>query len=127
MRIIVVLLFATSVSYACGSASAPKPPLKLASVKVLAGASQQGTVGTALASPIVLQALDSSGHPIAGLPVIYGPPTGSTVNPTSDTTDASGKASTVWTLGPNPGADTLLFSVGATTIVQGAVYATANP
>jgi len=127
---IVVLPLVMAVSYACGSSSAPKAKAQvLASVKLLSGASQTGTVNSALASAIVIQALDSSGRPIAGLSVIYGPSDG-TLNPASNTTDSTGKASTIWTLGSRVGPDTLFAA--ATQNASGAVaadtiYATASP
>lgn len=125
-----IVLIVIIASAACSSSSAPKKPDVLASVKVLSGASQQGKAGTPLASAIVVQAVDSSGRPLAGLSVIYGPSAGSSANPNPATTDATGKASTTWTLGPTVGPDTLLMSVtqnGTNAIVQAAVYATANP
>lgn len=120
-------------SAACSSSSAPKQPI-LASVKVVSGASQTGTVLTALGSPIVIQALDSTGKPMAKLGVAYGPSDGS-VNPLSVFTDSTGKATTTWTLGSRSGPDTLLISVGQDGSGNGppivtlfdTVYATANP
>lgn len=130
------ILFIVLAASACGSSSAPatKPPL-LASVKVLSGASQTGTVQAALGSAIVIEAVDSSGLPIAGLGVAYGPSDGS-VNPASATTDSTGRASTIWTLGLKTGPDTLLIAVTQSgtgvssapiaTVID-TTYATANP
>jgi hypothetical protein len=132
MRLHVVLTLLIPAAYACSSSSAPAKLLILSSAKVLAGASQTGTVQTALPSPIVVQAVDGSGRPIAGLSVIYGPSDGS-LNPGSATTDSTGRASTTWTLGTKAGRDTLLIAVtqngtsGPGAVVQDTVYATANP
>jgi len=132
MRIFALLFLITAASYACSSSSAPKKTPILASLKIISGASQTGTVGTALPSPIVVQALDSSGHPMAGLGVAYGPSSDGSVNPSSVTTDSMGKASTTWTLGSTAGADSLDIAVTESSVASmpteiDTVTATANP
>jgi len=131
MRNIGLLLSVICALSACSDSDAPAKLSGLATVKIVSGNSQHGTVGTALASPIVIQAVDSNGHPAVGLNVAYGP-SGGSVNPPSTTTDATGKASTVWTLGMTAGQQNLLATViqGAapgTILVTDTVYATANP
>lgn len=129
MRIFIVLLLpAAAILFACSSSTTAAKASVLASAKVVAGDSQTGTAGAALPSAIVIQALDSNGHPAVGVNVAYGPSTGS-VNPSSNTTDNTGKASTIWTLGTTAGPDTLQMAVqqGTASIVTLNAYATTNP
>ncbi len=64
--------------------------------------------GSKLPQPLVVQLLDQGGNPIANQPVswVVGDG-GGTANPETSNTDANGQASTEWTLGPNPGTNTL--------------------
>jgi hypothetical protein len=131
MRIIAFILLVAAGSYACSSASAPTKPQVLASLKIVSGGGQSGAAGSALPSAIVVQALDSSGKPMAGLGVAYGPSAGS-LNPTSGMTDSTGKASAIWTLGPTAGPDTLLIAVTQSNLRTlptefDTAYATATP
>jgi len=55
---------------------------------------------------------DAEGNPVSGVTVNWAPATGGgSASPTSSQTDASGIASTTWTLGSSPGAQTLDASV----------------
>lgn len=81
------------------------PPLQ---VVVFSGDGQAGSAGSALPSPLVVQVVDASGNPVPGRAVVWvigmG---GGSVTPQNSTTDVEGKASTSWTLGPAPGANTV--------------------
>lgn len=110
--------------------------LPAASIVVVSGAGQAGTVHTPLESPAVVQvnAVDDIGVP--GVTVVFAAPAGGAVSTTSVVTDANGRASTNLTLGTVAGpqafvASTANFSVSiaatasasgaaATTIVAGA-------
>lgn len=129
-RITLLLAVAAAVSYACSESSAPKPS-HLARVKIVSGDSQSGVVGTALAAPIVIQALDSNGRAAVGLSAIFGPSGDGGVSAPSVTTDSTGKASIVWTLGTTPGQQNLLATVTepspSNDVLTDTVYATARP
>ena len=101
-------------------------PLTASTVTVLSGGSQSGTVGAALAAPVVLQVNDQNGKALAGVAVTLtvGANAGS-VPSTVLTTDANGQVSTSWTLGTVAATDTLAAQVGALPVVD--VVATAAP
>ncbi len=130
MRIPFLLIVALAVALACSDSSAPAKPSQLAKVTIISGNSQQGTVGTALALPIVIQAVDSNGHPAVGLFALFNPVTDGSVSAGTVTIDSSGKASTVWTLGATPGRQGLIVTVaqGATNdVIFDTAFATATP
>jgi hypothetical protein len=69
---------------------------------------QTAVVGTALANPIVVHVLDQNGSPVQGALVTWAITAGGgSVSQATTLTDASGNASVTWTLGPNPGTNTL--------------------
>jgi hypothetical protein len=75
-----------------------------ASLTMVSGSAQSGPAGTQLALPLVVLVTGPNGQPIAGVPVTYTATTGGgTLSQTNVTTDANGHASSVLTLGPNPG------------------------
>jgi hypothetical protein len=87
----------------------------VAQLNKTSGDLQAGTVGQALASPVVIQVNDATGHAAAGVTVSFAPTTGSgSVLPTSATTNAGGQAQAAWTLGTIAGAsrDTLAVQTG---------------
>ena len=75
----------------------------------VSGDSQIGTVGQALAQPLVAQVNDANGHPIAGLAVTFATGTGAMGSP-SALTAANGQAQSTWTLGATTGAQTATVS-----------------
>ena len=77
-------------------------------VNIVSGNNQDGPAGSKLPQPLVVQLLDQGGNPIANQPVswVVGDG-GGTANPETSNTNANGQASTEWTLGPNPGTNTL--------------------
>jgi hypothetical protein len=71
---------------------------------VVSGDKQTGDIGQPLASPLVVRALDQFGNPVPGVYVTFGSYTGTgTANPSATLTNASGEASTNWTLGTKAG------------------------
>jgi len=92
----------------------------------VSGDGQSAMVGTALPAPLVVRAHDADNNPVAGLAVawIVGQGGGS-LAPTTSITGADGRATTQWTLGGAPGANT------ATAVISGVGMvtfgATANP
>ena len=80
-------------------------------VKV-SGDSQQGTSGTALAQPFVVEVQDGESAAFAGVPVVFAVTAGGgTLSATSTTTDANGQAASTLTLGNSAGTNTVQVSV----------------
>ena len=80
-------------------------------VKV-SGDSQQGTSGTALAQPFVVEVQDGESAAFAGVPVVFAVTAGGgTLSETSTTTDANGQAQSTLTLGNSAGTNTVQVSV----------------
>ncbi len=97
------LVFATFTATA--TASAP------AAIVVASGDAQTADPGTALPRPLVVRLTDQHGNGVAGAVVDFTPLTGGgTADPARTSTDTSGRASTVWTLGPASGQQTLQAS-----------------
>lgn len=80
-------------------AAAPAP---VAAIIVVQGADQSAQVGKALATPVILRAIDSTGNGIEGrnITLTIGSGGGS-VTPTTSETDAAGEVIAAWTLGPS--------------------------
>ena len=76
-------------------------------VTIVSGNEQSGAPGSALAQPLVVQVNDAAGNPVSGAPVTWVVTGGGgSLDPATSTTDASGLASSVWTLGSAPGPNT---------------------
>ena len=74
----------------------------------ISGDQQLDTAAATLPAAVVVQVNDSTAHPIAGIVVSFFVTQGSGVpSAGADTTDALGRASVQWTLGPGLGANTL--------------------
>ncbi|HVD05925.1 MAG TPA: Ig-like domain-containing protein [Gemmatimonadaceae bacterium] len=73
---------------------------------------QTGTVGAALALPVTLVVKDSYGNPVKDASVSFAPGNGSSVPSTSVLTNASGRASTSWTMATQAGWISMSASVG---------------
>jgi hypothetical protein len=99
-------------------------------VAIVSGNEQSGVPGTALAQPLVVQVNDASGNPVAGAPVTWVVTGGGgTLDPSTSTTDATGRASSVWTLGPAPGSNTaeaVVSGVGQATFTATGLVGTPN-
>ena len=96
-----------------------------ARVLVFAGDGQEAAPGARLPEPLVVQVLDAQSNPIVGRAVtwVIGIGDGS-VDPATSNTDGEGKASTQWTLGPEPGRNTVNAVVSGVGV--GAFNATAR-
>ena len=113
-------------SYTGNSSFAPSSGTEAHTVQALPGAvekvsgdGQSGAPSSELANPLVVRVLDSQNNPVAGRAVTWLAATGS-ASPETSTTDVNGEASTEWTLGPTPGANSL------TAVVSGVGNATFN-
>ena len=93
---------------------------------IISGSDQQGLIGEALANPFVVEVRDQSGEPLPGTQVIFSVTAGGgTLSATIAMTDSNGRAESILTLGPNPGANTVTVSVGI--LEEQSVSATAEP
>lgn len=74
-------------------------------IDIVTGNGQAGIAGGALTLPLVVRVTDQLGRPVSGLTVEYTVLAGQgEVAPASPVTDAEGRASGAWTLGPAAGA-----------------------
>ena len=74
----------------------------IASVQLTSGDRQLGSVGTRLTLPVVLRTTDRHGNPVPGAAIRLEPAAGRVAD-SSVTTDATGHARIVWTLGRSAG------------------------
>jgi hypothetical protein len=78
------------------------------SVTIVSGNNQDAPAGSKLPQPLVVRLLDQDGNPIPNRAVTWVVGDGGgKADPTTSNTGADGQASTEWTLGPNPGSNTL--------------------
>jgi hypothetical protein len=78
-----------------------------AQVSVVAGNDQRAPAGTTLPDSLVIAVLDAQGNPVPGTAVAWVVGAGGgTLTPPSGTTDAQGRASAAWKLGPQPDTNT---------------------
>ena len=83
-----------------------------ATLATVSGDGQSGAVSSPLAQPIIVRVTNASGSPLSGYLVSFAVASGGgSVAPVTALTDASGQASTTWTLGPATGTQTLSVSV----------------
>jgi Bacterial Ig domain/Bacterial Ig-like domain (group 1) len=73
---------------------------------LVSGDNQQGTAGTTLADPLVVQVTDAFGNPIPDQAITWTAEVGGSVSETSTTTDAEGRSSVLRTLGSASGTQT---------------------
>jgi hypothetical protein len=94
--------------------SAKAHPLEPANI-ASAGAPRSALAGRALPRPVVFTVTDAYGNPIADVQVAFAASAGS-VERGRVMTDARGQAATRWTLGSEPGEQTLTATVRGTTV-----------
>ena len=80
-------------------------------ISLVSGQDQVGQVGTALASPLVVQVADAFGNPIEGVVVAWGVDGGGSVSSATTTTGPDGQTSVIRTLGGTAGTQRTLASV----------------
>lgn len=86
-------------------------PAPATSLVLVSGGGQITNPSTALPAPIVVRVTNVFGQPIVGATVTFAVTGGGSVNPSTPLTDASGLASTQWTLGAS-GVQQLSVTVG---------------
>jgi hypothetical protein len=103
---------------ACGGGDSTGP--KAGSVTGLAGDGQSAPTGATLASPVSFVVLGGDGFPLKGAKISWSvaPASAATVDPKSQTTDATGLASTTVTLGSVQGPLTVTAAVNGVSPVQ---------
>jgi adhesin/invasin len=105
---------------ACGETGVSEP-LAPSTVAAIAGNTQSGTAGQALANPIQVRVTGSDGQPLAGAQVTFSVTTGGgSVDPANAITDANGIASTRWTLGTTAGNNVLTATAGSASVTVAA-------
>ncbi|MEA2722502.1 MAG: hypothetical protein QOH59_273, partial [Gemmatimonadales bacterium] len=112
---LVVGMFVTNCGGGGGGGGTPPQVTTISKTSTNSGDAQTGTVGQPLATPLtVLVAEDGAASP--GATVAWSTTAvGGSVNPSSAVTDASGNASTEWTLGTASGAQTATASLAGAT------------
>lgn len=91
---------------ACGGSDAqgPAPAGPPATLAVVSGGTQQGQAGEPLPAALTVKAADAQGNPVPKVTVTFTVTGGDgTLSARVDTTDASGTASTTWTMGSSLG------------------------
>ena len=81
----------------------------------VSGGGQTGNINSVLSQPLVVEALDASGNPVAGVSVTLKPTSVGQVTPAVATTDASGRATFVVTLGATLGDQVFAATNGVST------------
>jgi hypothetical protein len=92
----------------CGSNVEPTTATDITSI---GGNGQTGTVGTALASPLVVAVTDANNNGVPGVSVTWQVQGGGSVSPETVTTGSNGHASVTRILGPTPGAQATIATV----------------
>ena len=85
------------------------------SITVTGGNTQTGTVGAALAQPLVVTVRDQSGNPLSGQTVTFATTSGGTLGTTTVTTNAQGQAQTTYMLGTTAGTQMVTARVAGVT------------
>jgi plastocyanin len=110
----------------CGGGGSGPGPTPSVVIKT-AGDAQVGPAGSALATPLEVTVKDAQGNPVSGVNVAFAVASGGgSVVPTSVTTGADGKASTVRTLGPGAGTQTTTATVTTVSPASFSSIATIN-
>lgn len=91
-------LTATSAGYTTATFTETATAGPAATLSVISGSSQSGTVGTVLGSPLTVVAKDSYGNKVGGASVTFTDTVGATFSPNPVTTSANGQAATALTL-----------------------------
>ena len=82
------------------------------SLKIISGNEQQGQPGAALEKPFVVEVRDHSDNPLPDVQVTFSVSSGGgSLSAASVTTDASGRAESTLTLGPEPGTNTVAVAI----------------
>jgi hypothetical protein len=131
MKNILFVFFIIWFAFLVGSCKKDEIKLEAPQIELVSGADQNGLVGSDLGNPIEIIVRDQNGNPFQGTIVNFAVIEGS-VSSETESTDANGKASTIWTLGQTSGTQTLTITalkVDGKTALKGSpinVSSTAN-
>ena len=104
------LLLALSFA-ACGDAGPTTPSGGTpAAIEIVAGGAQRAVQGLSLEERIVVRVLDTANRPVPGASVEFEASHAGRVDSASTVTDADGRASAVWVLGPDAGLQELVVA-----------------
>ncbi len=111
----------------CGEATtgptSVKPQDFAASLKLLSGNQQSGSVGAALAEVLTVKVVDAGGQPVTGATVLWQVRDGGgTINPPASTSSVSGLASVTWTLGSTLGANKAVAILQGNYVLDSVVF-----
>jgi hypothetical protein len=93
-----VTITGTSPGYATATFTETSVVGPVASITLVSGSKQTGTVGTTLPNPIVVKAKDAAGNLVSGASISFTDGAGGTFTPPAPLTGSNGQASTVYTL-----------------------------
>ena len=111
-QILVASLVGAGGRFVRASATALTPEETADSVRIVAGDQQRVLLGRALPEAVVALVLDSAGNPVPGARVAFAPADGhGAADPDTAATDADGLAAAAWTLGDQPGPQSLAAAV----------------
>jgi hypothetical protein len=100
------------------TAMATAPATGSASITIAGGNNQIATSGSTLQNPIVVFVADQTGKPLVGVSVTWAVATGGgSLSATTGITGPDGKSAVTWTLGANPGTQTVTATAGGLTPV----------
>lgn len=103
-----LLVLAGAILAGCGESST-EPDTRTLTLQRVSGDAQTATVGTQLAQPLVVRAVDPDGIPVSGREIQFSVVSGGgSVSPSEATTNADGQVSVSWTLGTAAGASQIL-------------------
>ena len=122
-QIVLSYVVSLNVSQFCVGASIVGPP---AQISIVAGDAQIATVGTVLATPLVMKVTYVGGLAVAGASVSWSTESGS-ISPTSASTDASGQSTAQWTVGKVAGNQTASAAVSGAGAAKFSATVTAGP
>lgn len=107
---------------ACDDPDPVKPEPAPTTIEVVAGDGQRAVQGLALEDTVIVRVLDQEGRTLSGTEITFTPGTGQgQVDSASATTGDDGHAIAFWTLGSDPGDQTLNVAAGEATAGIGAV------
>jgi hypothetical protein len=111
-----LLLGVATIAAACGGSGTEPTQVTPSAVAIVSGNGQVGLVGSALSTPLVVKVTSGSAA-VKGVTVTFGVTAGAaSVSPSSVTTDSTGQAKTLVTLGSSPGAVTISATVSGTSL-----------
>ena len=81
-------------------------------LEIISGGDQEGSYGETLENPFIVEVRDQFDEPLPDTEITFSVTAGGgTLSATSVTTDSDGRAASILTLGPDPGANTVTVSV----------------